>query len=81
MNCPAIRFCTFTLVAVVQQLVAQKTAAEEVHKLLPTGAQIVEMADLTAAAGKSRTLVLWMENTKRIGRGYFRTTAKYTKIQ
>ncbi len=56
----------FVLAATVA---AQNQLPEAFRKSLPTGAEIIETSDLTAAAGKSRALVLWMEHPLKVERG------------
>jgi hypothetical protein len=44
---------------------SKETASVNIAKLLPPGAQIIEQADLPAAAGKPRAFVLWMDKPQR----------------
>jgi hypothetical protein len=54
----------FFLLFIARALVAQ-SASDPIAALLPSGAKVIETADLTAAAHKSRTLVLWMLDDTR----------------
>ena len=49
----------------VASLAAQNQPSPAVQNLLPPGAMIIEMADLSAAAGKPRQLALWMQNPEK----------------
>jgi hypothetical protein len=47
-------------------LPAQSQPSPAVQNLLPPGAMIIETADLSAAVGKRRELVLWMQSPEKI---------------
>ncbi len=62
-----IRSASFALCATISVLAAQGVPPSVPEGLLPTGAMVVETADLRPATGKNRTLVLWMQNpTKEV---------------
>jgi hypothetical protein len=49
-------------------LAAQGSSSASIQNLLPPDAQIIESADLSAAAGKPRQLVLWMQSPQKVQR-------------
>src|SRR5438874_12291131 len=50
----------------VASLPAQNQRSPTLQSLLPPGAVMIETADLSAAAGKPRELVLWMQRPEKI---------------
>jgi hypothetical protein len=49
----------------IPRALAAQSVADRIAALLPSGAKVVETADLTAAVHKPRTLVLWMLDAER----------------
>ncbi|HNY39832.1 MAG TPA: hypothetical protein PKJ41_05540 [Bryobacteraceae bacterium] len=57
--------CLFMFAAMAA---GQQPNASAVQSMLPAGARVIETADLSAAIGKQRALVLWMLHPKKIVR-------------
>lgn len=55
----------FGLVFLLLPMLSGQPPAEPFQKLLPVGARVIETADVTAIAGRPRTMVLWMERPAR----------------
>jgi hypothetical protein len=57
--------CCAATCLLVASLPAQNQPSPAIQSLLPLDAMIIETADLSAAAGKARQLVLWMQNPEK----------------
>ena len=64
-----MRYGLISFFVLAATVAAQNQLPEAYRKFLPTGAEIIETVDLTAAAGKSRALMLWMEHPLKVERG------------
>lgn len=69
------------MILLLSPMVNAQGTAGKVQGLLPAGAKIIEAADVTAIAGRPRTMVLWMANpTKRDGGSEYCGTAVDGKV-